>query len=217
MSSPPRDPSGHILPSDPHPSHGTHAARSWRRHRRLVVIAVPPVAVLAVFGVLFALYWNPASAPPVAASPPATLPNLNPANIPILSVLGSVRESGMNPGMVTIAGGDNLCPQCPVVPQATAALNPPEVRFLIYFNLSDSGGTSTNVTFGISVSGGSGTDPFSLYAVLCCSPGYGETVEALFLTAGQSLGSEAIVVAPAISAYAESGYNFVLGVTYSPV
>lgn len=218
MSSPQRDHEGHILPNDPHPHHGTHAARSWRRHRRVLIIAVPPLVVVAVWAILFAVYWGPSSSGPASASPPPNVPNLNPGNIPILSVTGALAAAGGDSGMVTFVGGTNLCPQCPVVPRTGANLNPPVVRFLFEFNLSDTGGTSQNVGgFGISISGGYGTDPFVLYQVLCCTPDFGETVGTIFMTAGQSIGFEAVVTAAAIASDAGSGYNMVFNATYSGV
>jgi len=216
MSSPPRDSAGHILPHNPHPHPGSPAARSWRRHRRILVIAGPPLIVLAIWVVLFAVYWNGSSPPTPSATPPTPPPDLNPAHVPILSVQGVLTPSGTDPGMVAFTGSGDLCPQCPVVPGTAANLNPPQVRFAFYFNLSDTGGSAANVSaFGITVTGGSGTDPFSLYGVLCCSPGFDETTEALFMTAGQTIGFEAIVVAPSIPSDAGTGYHITFDATYS--
>lgn len=144
------------MPSGHHSPHGTPAGRSWRRHRRLLVISLPPLAVVVAWVVLFALYWNPSSQAPLSVRRPLPPPDLNPGNIPVLSVQGTLTVAGVDSGKVVFGGGSNLCPRCPVVPRASAALNPAEAEFVFFFNLSNTGGTAQNVTsFGIAVSGGS--------------------------------------------------------------
>ncbi len=176
------------------------------------------MAIAIVWAVLFAVYSPGGRVSGTGGSPPASPgPSLDPGNIPVTGVTGSlVAGPGASPN-VTFVGGSNLCPTCPLVPVTDYSLNPAGVRLIVFFNLTNSGSVPYNVgPFALNASGSVGAQPFALHGVLCCDPLYDEDTDLAFLTAGMTLGFEAVFVAPSIPSSGPSGYHLTLEATYVP-
>jgi hypothetical protein len=160
----------------------------------LAVVAVSAIAVVA---------WVELPGSPLGTS----LPNLNPGNVPILGVQGQINFTGSSSDYLTLVGGSNLCPLCPVVPTATDRYTPPVVGFWFFLNVSNLGTTYHTIDSFKLVGPTSGNAPiFLVRAVLCCGPSYEEPSQSVGFTPGQTIGLEVFVQATSIPATGTSGY-----------
>ena len=162
------------------------------------------MAVLAISAIA-AVAWI-YQAPPATAG--VSYPNPNPGDVPILGVQGQINFTGTNSGYLTLVGGANLCPQCPVVPTEDDRYTPPVAGFWFFLNVSNVGSVYHSVdAFKLVGPSYAGAPIFLIRAVFCCGPSYEEAAESVGFTPGQTIALEVFVQATSISTTGTAGYH----------
>jgi len=188
-------------PVHPHP-HYRHGARHWLRGH-LVLTAIL-VAILSVTAVV-ALAWL--ERPTATASGPS-YPNPNPGNIPVLGVHGQLNFTGSSSDYLTLVGGSNLCPQCPMVPTSDLRYTPPVAGFTFFLNVTNIGSVYHTISaFKLVSPTFAGAPVFLIRAVFCCGPTYAETAETVGFTPGQTIGLMVFVQSEMIPSNGVPGYE----------
>lgn len=192
-------PDAGAVPPHRHPAHRHH-------HRSPVTtLVLLLIAIGAVAATSFAVLWvyGPGSSP--GASSPT---NLNPGNVPVLAVRGSLSYSGNSSGYLSIVEGANLCARCPVVPSTNNQFTPPVAGFSFYFNVTNLGSVyHTLGAFSIASPAYGGMPIFRLGAVFCCGPTYQETTESVGLVPGQTMALMVFLEAASIPEAGAPGFT----------
>ena len=187
------------------PAHVTHSPlhpRHWGPRRTLAVAAAVTLGAIAVIA---AVAWYEA---PAASPSGPSYPNPNPGNVPILGVQGQINFTGSSTDYLTLVGGSDLCPQCPVVPSEDERYTPPVAGAWFFLNVTNLGAVYHTLDAFRLVSPTYGGAPvFLIRAVFCCGPSYGEAAESVGFTPGQTIGLELFVQATSIPATASSGID----------
>jgi hypothetical protein len=166
---------------------------------------VAATVALAAIAVIAAVAWleRPVSSP---AGP--SYPNPNPGNVPILGVQAQINFTGTSSDYLTLVGGADLCPQCPVVPTEDQRYTPPVAASWFFLNVTNIGAVYHTIDAFKLVSPTYGGAPvFLIRAVFCCGPSYEEAAESIGFTPGQTIALELFVQSTSIPATASSGYH----------
>ena len=164
-------------------------------------------AVVVIVGVLA---FVALSRPPQTVSTPA-YPNPNPGNVPVVAISGAINFTGSSSGYLSLVGGADLCPQCPVVPTEDFQYTPPVAGLALFLNVTNLGSTYHTIeSFHLASPSVQGTAIFTIRAVFCCGPGYEETTESVGLTPGQTIGLLVFIQSSAVPSDNPSGYSLAL-------
>ena len=145
-----------------------------------------------------------------------TGPDLNPHGEAVNGVYLSIQYSGNSTGYFVVRPSGNLCTGCPMVPALDDRFGTPLVSLFVYFNLTNSGTEYHELSgWNLTDPGYSGADPFSLRAVLCCAPLYGESSALVGAAPGQTVPLAFYFTAEEVPANGGDGFSLDVSATTS--
>lgn len=141
----------------------------------------------------------------------------NPFGEKVDGLMATIDYAGNASGYFPAIDHVDLCRHCPALPAIDWGRAPPRAVVTVLFNVTNTGSSFHEITsFALSAAGAKGPHVFTLFGVYCCAPNnYGEDVDFVGLTPGQTMGLEAYLTATAIPSAGGVGYELTLAMVSS--
>lgn len=199
--------SSKAVPFRPAPRRRTRLV-TWAVVACVAAVLIEVGAVTNGFGLAPLLF--PPSKPGPGPGPPG--PNPNPYNMTIFGVISAITYA-KDPDSFPSLQGVNLCNRCPELPPENTNYTPPVAGVWFYFNVTNDGLNTTNISNFTLTTSGASPHLFKLVGVVCCSPKYEEVVTTIDFVHDETFGLGGLATASSVPDTAVGGYTLYFNVT----